>query len=93
MYINNKIRKLKNKNGNLQIQVVEKIDRQNKVVRHLGTAKNELEVNELVNLAKQFIENQRIKARRISLFDNRYSTSGMAMQIRIWQSFGIWQSI
>lgn len=72
------IRKLKSKNGNWQIQVVQKINRQNKVVRHLGTARNELEVNELVNLAKQFIENQRIKSGKISFFDNRYSTSEMA---------------
>lgn len=61
----------------MQIQVVQKINRKNKVVRHLGTARNQLEVNELVNLAKQFIENQRIKAGKISLFDNRYSASEM----------------
>jgi len=72
------IRKLKSRNGNLQIQVVQKIDRQNKVVRHLGTARNELETNELINLARQFIQDQRIKSGKISLFDNRYSTSEMA---------------
>ena len=72
------IRRLKSRNGNLQVQVVQKIGRQNKVVKHLGTAGNELEVNELVNLAKQFIENQRIKSGKISLFDNRYSASEMA---------------
>lgn len=71
------IRKLRSRNGNLQIQVVRKAGRQNKVVRHLGTARNELEINELVNLARQFIENQRIKSGKISLFDNRYSTSEM----------------
>lgn len=62
----------------MQIQVVQKIGRENKVVRHFGTARNELEVNELINLAKQFIENQRIKSGKISFFDNRYSTSEMA---------------
>lgn len=72
------IRKLRGRNGNLQIQVVRKTGRQNEVVRHLGTARNELEVNELINLAKQFIESQRIKSGKISLFDNRYPTSGMA---------------
>lgn len=44
----------------------------------MGTARNELEVNELINLAEQFIENQRIKSGKISLFDNRYSISEMA---------------
>lgn len=72
------IRKLKSRNGNLQIQVVQKIGRQNKVVRHLGTARNELEIHELIRLAKQFIQDQRIKSGRLSLFDNRYSTSEMA---------------
>ena len=72
------IRKLKSRNGNLQIQVVQKTGRQNKVVSHFGTARNELELNELINLAKQFIENQRIKSGKLSLFDNRYSISDMA---------------
>ena len=72
------VRKLKSRNGNRQIQVVQKIGRQNKVIRHLGTAINELEANELINSAKQFIENQRIKSGKISLFDNRYSVSEMA---------------
>lgn len=71
------IRRLKSRNGNLQIQVVRKIDRKNKVVRHLGTARNELEVKELVSLAEQFIQDQRIKSGKLSLFDNRYSTSEM----------------
>ena len=71
------IRKLKSRNGNLQVQVVQKIGRDNKVVKHLGTARNELEINELINLAKQFLENQRIKSGNISLFDNRYSASEM----------------
>src|SRR3989338_869120 len=72
------IRRLKSRNGNLQVQVVRKIGRQNKVVRHLGTARNELETNELINSAKQFIQDQRIKSGKISFFDNRYSTSEMA---------------
>lgn len=62
----------------MQIQVVRKIGRQNKVVKHFGTARNELEINELVNLAKQFIQNQRIKSGKLSLFDDRYSASEMA---------------
>ena len=71
------IRQLKSRNGNLQVQVVQKIGRQNKVVRHLGTARNELETSELVSLAKEYIENQRIRSGKISFFDNRYSTSEM----------------
>ena len=71
------IRKLKSKNGNLQNQVVKKVNRRDEVIRHFGTARNELEVNTLVDLAQQFIENQRIKSGNISLFDNRYSASEM----------------
>ena len=72
------IRRLKSRNGNIQIQVVQKTGRQNEVVRHFGTARNELEINELIGLAEQFIQDQRIKSGRLSLFDNRYSTSEMA---------------
>lgn len=61
----------------MQIQVVQKTGRKNKVVRHFGTSRNELELTELINLAKQFIENQRIKSGKISLFDNRYLASEM----------------
>ena len=71
------IRRLKSRNGNLQIQVVHKFGRQNKVVRHFGTARNELEINDLMGLAEQFVQDQRIKSGRLSLFDTRYSTSEM----------------
>lgn len=47
------------------------------MIRHFGTARNELETNALVGLAKQFLEDQRIKSGNISLFDNRYSASEM----------------
>lgn len=72
------IRKLKSKNGNTQVQVVEKVNRKNKVVKHLGTARNTLEVKQLTALAQQYIDNARIKQGRISLFDNRYEESEMA---------------
>ena len=80
------IRRLKSRNGNLQIQVVQKTGRKNKVVRHFGTARNGLETNELVNSAKQFIYDQRIKSGKLSLFDNRYPSSEMA---RILSKFSI----
>lgn len=61
----------------MQIQVVKKINWRDKVIRHFGTARNELETTTLVNLAKQFLEDQRIKSGNISFFDNRFSTSEM----------------
>jgi len=69
------IRRLKSRNGNIQIQVVKKVNRNNKVVKHLGTARNTIELNELMELAWQYIDNNRIKQGRISFFDNRYSSS------------------
>ncbi len=54
------IRRLKSRNGNIQIQVVEKIERNNKVVKHLGTARNSLELQQLSEQAQQFIDNARI---------------------------------
>lgn len=65
------IRKLKSRNGNIQIQVVEKVNRNNKVVKHLGTARNTFEIKQLIALAQQYIDNVRIKQGKISFFDNR----------------------
>lgn len=45
------------------------------MVKHLGTARNALEVSHLVAMAQQYIDNARIKQGRISLFDNRYRQS------------------
>lgn len=42
------------------------------MVKHLGTARNEIEIRELVNRASQFIDNARIKSGVVSFFDNRY---------------------
>jgi transposase len=72
------IRKLKSRNGNMQVQVVEKINRNNKVIKHLGTARNTLEIKQLTTLAQQYIDNARIKQGRVSLFDNRYEESEVA---------------
>lgn len=69
------IRKIKSRNGNHQIQVVQKVGRNNQVVKHLGTARNELELKQLIDLAKNFIEEKRIESGRLSLFDNQYSQS------------------
>lgn len=69
------IRKLKSRNGNIQVQVVEKVNRNNKVVKHCGTARNTLEIKQLTALAQQYIDNARIKKGKISLFDNRYNES------------------
>ena len=57
------------------MQVVEKANRSNRVVKHLGTAGNDLEVQQLIALARQFIDNARIKSGRISFFDTRYTQS------------------
>lgn len=69
------IRRLKSRNGNIQVQVVEKVNRNNKIVKHFGTARNVLEIKQLTALAQQYIDNVRIKQGRVSLFDNRYDES------------------
>ena len=71
------IRKLKSRNGNVQIQVVEKVERNNRVIKHLGTARNSLEIRQLSDQAQQFIDNTRIKNGKVSLFDTRYTQSEM----------------
>lgn len=59
----------------MQVQVVEKVNRNNKVVKHLGTARNTLELKQLTVLAQKYIDTARIKQGRISLFDTRYEES------------------
>lgn len=66
------IRKLKNASGNTVFQVVKKVGRQNRVVKHLGTARNSLEENQLASFGQQYLDRDRLKEGRLSLFDNRY---------------------
>lgn len=66
------IRKTKNHSGNLAFQVMEKVGRQNRFIKQLGTARNPLEENRLVNLGQQYLDNERIKSGKLSLFDSRY---------------------
>lgn len=69
------IRKLKSRNGNIQIQVVKKINRNNHLIKHLGTARNELEIGQLTTQAQNYIDEQRIKSGKVSFFDSRYTQS------------------
>ena len=72
------IRKVKNSSGNHIFQVMEKVGRQNRLIKHLGTARNSLEGNQLTELGQQFIDKERIKSGRLSLFDSRFSQSDLA---------------
>jgi transposase len=87
------IRKLKSRNGNIQIQVVEKIERNNQVIKHLGTARNSLELQQLSERAQQFIDNERIKKGKISFFDTRYSQSEMESIVSRLVVVGAYDSI
>jgi hypothetical protein len=51
---------------------MEKRGRKNYLVKHLGTARNSFEENQLKELGQQFLDNQRIKSGKLSLFDSRY---------------------
>ena len=66
------IRKVKNQSGNIAFQVVEKIGRKNHVIKHLGTARNQLEEYQLLNLGQQYLDRERLNQGRLSFFDNRY---------------------
>lgn len=66
------IRKVKNKSGNIAFQVVEKIGRKNHVIKHLGTARNQIEGHQLLELGQQYLDRERLKQGKLSLFDNRY---------------------
>lgn len=87
------VRKLKSRNGSIQVQVVEKVNRNNKVVKHLGTARNDLEVKQLYSLAQQFIDNARIKSGRVSFFDTRYTKSELSSFFSRLVALGAYDSV
>jgi len=59
---------------------MEKAGRKNRVVKHLGTARNSLEENQLAELGQQFLDDKRLKSGRLSLFDSRYDKNS-------WEEF------
>jgi len=69
------IRKVKNHSGNTVFQVVKKVKRKNCIVKHLGTARNDLEKQQLLELGQAYLDRERLKQGRPSLFDSRYSQS------------------
>ena len=50
------VRKLKNRSGSLSIQVIQKINGRYKVIKTIGSATTQQEIEKLVNLAKQEID-------------------------------------
>lgn len=75
------IRALRNKVGHTAIQVVEKVNRRNHIVKHIGTARSPLELSQLRERARRFIDQQRINAGVISLFDSRFNQSELASML------------
>lgn len=71
------LRKVKNKSGNVSVQVVKKVRRKNKVLKHLGTARTSLELDHLVKTSHEYIKHQRINSGVISFFDSRFEKSAL----------------
>lgn len=66
------LRQITHPSENIAVQVMEKVDRKNRIVKHLGTARNQLELTELLKSGQEFIDQKRIRSGRISLFDNKF---------------------
>jgi len=71
------VRKTTNKAGNIAVQVVKKVNRKNKVLKHLGTAKTSLELAHLVKIGQEYINHQRINSGIVSFFDSRFQKSDL----------------
>lgn len=65
-----KIRQIKYSKDSVSIQVYKIENRKRKIVRHIGTAKNEQEKAELISLANDFIKNI---SKQIFLFEEKES--------------------
>ena len=66
------VRRRKNSVGNISFQIMKKDGRKNRLIKHLGTARNLLEENQLKKSGQEFLDTQRIRSGKLSLFDNRY---------------------
>jgi transposase len=69
------IRTKRNSSGHTAIQVVKKVGRRNRMVKHIGTARSPLELSQLKERAQSYIDQKRINAGVISLFDSRFTQS------------------
>ena len=67
------IRTVRQTSGRTAIQVVEKIGRKNKLVKHIGTAQSPTELTQLKDRARMFINQERVNSGIISLFDSRFT--------------------
>jgi len=74
------IRKRRNSAGNVSFQIMEKAGRRNRFIKHLGMARNSLEENQLTEIGQQFLDSERIKSGKLSLFDSRYDKNS-------WEEF------
>ncbi|MDP2750948.1 MAG: hypothetical protein Q8O89_09025 [Nanoarchaeota archaeon] len=59
---------------------MKKVGRRNRLFKHLGTARNSLEESQLAKLGQQFLDSERIKSGKLSLFDSRYDKNS-------WEEF------
>lgn len=66
------LRKLKNGAGTVSFQIVEKVGRTNKLVKHLGTAKTLAEQRDLEDTARLYLDKTRLDKGILSLFDSRF---------------------
>lgn len=72
------IRTGKTRAGYTAVQVVEKRERRNVLIKHLGTARTPVEATQLMAAARTFIDQTRIRSGVLSFFDTRYSQSELA---------------
>lgn len=66
------LRKSKNTAHTVSFQIVKKVGRVNKLVKHLGTAKTLAEQKDLEEVARLYLEKARLDQGIISLFDSRF---------------------
>lgn len=73
------IRTVRQASGYTAVQVIQKVGRINKLVKHLGTARSPLELSHLKETAHRFIDEKRIASGVLSLFDSRFSQSELEL--------------
>lgn len=72
------VRTGKTRAGYTAVQVVKKQGRQNVLVKHIGTARTPMEETQLLARAQTFLDQSRMRAGVLSLFDTRYDQSELS---------------
>ena len=86
------LRKLKNAAHTVSFQIVKKVGRTNRLVKHLGTAKTLAEERDLEEAARLYLKKVRLDQGIVSLFDSRFETNEFELSLSRFEFLSVHNS-